>query len=378
VKRRTRGRVTCTRRHGSSTGERPSDNERRPLLGFGGELLYHLTSPGRPLIPPLAKKEIILKTIARHTLLFVILIGGVIVCPAQTGRPEPVPAPRPEAESDPASWKEYSSAEGRFSITFPGTPKVEVTTMNVPGGTFEIHIHNLKASSEYGVIYADYQIPVGDSNVAKQLLDNGAKGAAATVNAELLSMTDITIDGSPGRLLRERLPDGRILKAKMYLVGRRLYQIAVTMPQAENAPDGGKADEEFADKFLDSFKLIAEQTAGIKGEPALTSDRPSGRDVEPERAARINGGILNGKAVRLPQPRYPAEAKAAGASGEVTVKIVIDESGDVISAEALSGHELLRAAAEEASSRAKFRPTKLQGKPVKITGVLVYKFVRKN
>lgn len=88
----------------------------------------------------------------------------------------------------------------------------------------------------------------------------------------------------------------------------------------------------------------------------------------------ISGGVLNGKAISLPQPEYPPTAKRVNASGSVNVQVVVDEKGDVISARAISGHPLLRAASESAARKAKFSPTKLNGKPVKVTGIVTYKF----
>lgn len=88
----------------------------------------------------------------------------------------------------------------------------------------------------------------------------------------------------------------------------------------------------------------------------------------------ISGGILNGKATTLVKPAYPAAAKAVRASGAVNVQVTIDEKGDVISASAVSGHPLLRASAVQAARESKFSPTLLSGKPVKVTGVIVYNF----
>ena len=88
----------------------------------------------------------------------------------------------------------------------------------------------------------------------------------------------------------------------------------------------------------------------------------------------INGGVLNGKALTLPSPVYPPAARAVNASGTVTVQIVVDEQGNVTSAQAVSGHPLLRAAAVEAANQVKFAPTRLSGEPVKITGVITYNF----
>ncbi len=63
------------------------------------------------------------------------------------------------------------------------------------------------------------------------------------------------------------------------------------------------------------------------------------------------------------------------AGGEVKVQVLIDERGNVVSASAISGHPLLRAAAQAAARQAKFTPTKLSEQPVKVTGVIIYNFV---
>ena len=91
--------------------------------------------------------------------------------------------------------------------------------------------------------------------------------------------------------------------------------------------------------------------------------------------APVSGGVLNGKAISLPKPAYPPIAKAAHASGTVTVQVLIDENGNVVSAKAVSGHPLLQAVAVGAARQAKFSPTKLSGQPVKVTGVIQYNFV---
>ncbi|HEY0427754.1 MAG TPA: energy transducer TonB [Pyrinomonadaceae bacterium] len=89
----------------------------------------------------------------------------------------------------------------------------------------------------------------------------------------------------------------------------------------------------------------------------------------------VAGGVVNSKAVNLPKPEYPAAARAIAANGAVNVQVTIDEQGDVVSATAVSGHPLLRAASEKAALEAKFTPTYLSGKAVKVTGIIVYNFV---
>ena len=88
----------------------------------------------------------------------------------------------------------------------------------------------------------------------------------------------------------------------------------------------------------------------------------------------IAGGVVNGKAIRLPKPIYPPEVAASGIGGSVKIQVLIDEEGNVISAEAVSGNSILRPFAEQAARQAKFAPTKLAGQPVKVSGVIVYVF----
>lgn len=86
------------------------------------------------------------------------------------------------------------------------------------------------------------------------------------------------------------------------------------------------------------------------------------------------GGVLNGKAISLPKPEYPSAARAVRAGGAVNVEVIIDEKGNVTSANAVSGHPLLRSSTEKAAKGAKFSPFKKDDVPVKVSGILVYNF----
>ncbi len=116
--------------------------------------------------------------------------------------------------------------------------------------------------------------------------------------------------------------------------------------------------------------------AGTTG-TATTVPKPPPPPPPPPKAVpkKISGGVLNGKATSLPKPPYPAAARAVRASGAVNVQVTINESGSVVSASAVSGHPLLRQAAEQAARGARFAPTLLSGQPVSVTGVIVYNFV---
>ncbi|MBA2738025.1 MAG: energy transducer TonB, partial [Pyrinomonadaceae bacterium] len=89
----------------------------------------------------------------------------------------------------------------------------------------------------------------------------------------------------------------------------------------------------------------------------------------------VNAGVLNGRAVNLPTPAYPAAAKAMRAAGRVMVQVTLDESGNVMSAKATSGHPLLRQSAEAAARQSRFNPIRVNNQAVSATGILVYNFV---
>lgn len=88
----------------------------------------------------------------------------------------------------------------------------------------------------------------------------------------------------------------------------------------------------------------------------------------------VSGGVLNGTALSLPPPVYPEAAKRSRTSGVVTVDVILDETGKVVSATASNGPMMLRDAAVQAALKARFSPTKLSGQPVKVSGVINYKF----
>lgn len=87
-----------------------------------------------------------------------------------------------------------------------------------------------------------------------------------------------------------------------------------------------------------------------------------------------SGGVINGRAIELVTPAYPTIARAAHASGEVTVRVLIDKEGKVMAAQVVEGHPLLQAAAVKAAKATRFTPTLVEGKPVNVMGQIVYNF----
>jgi len=92
------------------------------------------------------------------------------------------------------------------------------------------------------------------------------------------------------------------------------------------------------------------------------------------RFVRKSSEVLVATAVKRVDPEYPPLARAAHVSGQVVVEVTVNEQGDVITASAVSGHPLLKAAAEEAARGWKFQPTTLSGVPVRVVGNLPFIF----
>jgi TonB family protein len=139
-------------------------------------------------------------------------------------------------------------------------------------------------------------------------------------------------------------------------------------------PSGGsmvKANMAAADNALRTLGNVASNTAvKVEDEPPPPAIKPMPKPL----LKPVSGGVLNGKALVLPKPNYPQTARSSRASGIVIVEVVIDESGKVVSAKATSGHTLLRQAAVQAAQGARFSPTLLSGRPVKIAGEINYNF----
>lgn len=373
-----------------------------------------LCFPRLPL-PHARRKEVnLLKRITRIALLVIALTTSTFSCFAQTGTSSATPPPA--AEYNPKAWKEFSSAEGRFSVLLPSVPTERVELHDSPVGKLEVHNFTLRTFAEYGVMYVEYPPNIEEEGNVRAFLDNIRDGGVRRVKGTVLEEKDISLGGHPGRYMLVRIGDGYTLRAKTFVVKNRLYQVII-ITRDKDAPEGIiKFHEETAAKFLDSFKLVsgvaetphpvvrgpsppaagmedgASRTAKVDGEldRLLKSLKDKGElvvgvcaegdecqplpDIEGFKAEDRDKVVVI-KVVNKPQPAYPPIAKAARAQGTVTVQVLVDEEGKVIAAQAVSGHPLLQAAAVKAARDARFSPILLGTKPVKVSGVITYNFV---
>src|SRR5262245_15359617 len=123
-------------------------------------------------------------------------------------------------------------------------------------------------------------------------------------------------------------------------------------------------------------------TAAPAPRPTTTTAAPAPRPTTttaaetspPPETRKVSEGVVRGNATVKAQPIYPEVAKRMQAAGSVQVQVLISEEGRVIEATAVSGHPLLRSAAADAARKWVFKPTKLNGIPVKVQSVLTFVF----
>lgn len=140
-------------------------------------------------------------------------------------------------------------------------------------------------------------------------------------------------------------------------------------------------DAEFADAKK-SIERIKKEQAKELAPPVQTQqiaekpvEKPVEKPIEPVKTDQIiNLGSLNNLAIKLAMPTYPAFDRQRKNEGIVTVIIMLDETGKVLSAEATDGPKSLQGFAEEAAKKSKFNAPKVNDQPVKAKGYIAYNF----
>jgi len=154
-------------------------------------------------------------------------------------------------------WKQYTSVEGGFSIQLPGEPQGQKIILDTQVGRTYLNMYTLNRKDDnfiYSVGYVDYPDELFSLKSAEQILDDGRDGAARNVQGVLTKESNISIKGYSGREFTIEVGNGEaIVKAKLFLVGQRVYQLMVTT-------DKKWSDSYNIKRFLDSFQLIENKT----------------------------------------------------------------------------------------------------------------------
>ena len=157
-----------------------------------------------------------------------------------------------------------------------------------------------------------------------------------------------------------------------YAKAERLYEQAIRLYEAT-----GKKDPELVEAL--NRYLIVLTAENKTDEAALVRARLATLSAEP---GVVEGGVVNGWAVKLVQPSYPMSVPHTYGSIRIgRVRVLIDENGKVISAKAEppAGPDMtyprFAGAAEDAARKSLFTPTLRSGVPVKVNGTIIYQFI---
>jgi hypothetical protein len=165
--------------------------------------------------------------------------------------------------------QQFSSSEGQFSVSMPGSAQSYRETGR--GITVDGYMVQ-RRSGAMSVSFVDLDIPLREPEEAIQdRLDRAVTGTARSFNATKVESSERALQPGkhpgrelagqsgeralqpgkyPGRELTAELPGdkGRV-KARFYLVGRRLYEVMVV-------GSASYVNSEVAGQFLDSFALM--------------------------------------------------------------------------------------------------------------------------
>lgn len=148
------------------------------------------------------------------------------------------------------TWKEFESAQGGFAVLMPGTPTEQRQTAKTASGSIDAHMFVVDHGDvAYMVAYSDYPNTMIQERTPKLILDGARDGAVANAKGRLLNESSVSMNGHPGREVHVEPVGGKVtITARIFLVGRRLYQVMVLMPKE-------KASSKDVNKFLDSFRI---------------------------------------------------------------------------------------------------------------------------
>ena len=286
-------------------------------------------------------------------------------------------------------WKEFAPKGAGFAALFPEKPKELERVVKAGELPLVARDYRAKGAGEYAVMYFDVPVPAGDEKLMREMLDGLRGFAVGELEGTLLGEKEIKLEGYRGRLLEVSLGKNSVARVMLLLTGNRVYRVSATMSASEAAAYGATAKaaasggstasagavKSPAEIFFESFKLVPidKLLLGEVDRYLLQDPAPAQDKLRPNDDIHY-GGMLEGKAVSLPKPHYPPEAMRDHVTGHVRVKLLIDEEGKDIAAQAETGPKVFHSPCEKTARLARFTPTLIDGKPVKVLGFITYSF----
>ena len=160
-------------------------------------------------------------------------------------------APEEAVEEEPTKEDLYYSEDGRFKVKFAGEPKVNSDIVPTDVGNIEMmsFLYEKSLTEAYMVAYSDYPSALVEQSSANDMLIGARDGSSGKIGITSFDLDEeIEIDGNPGRYFKGKAKSIHA-EYKIYLVGNRLYQVAILR-------DGAYSMPKRSDEFFNSFQLV--------------------------------------------------------------------------------------------------------------------------
>lgn len=146
-------------------------------------------------------------------------------------------------------WRDFSSADGKFSALMPDDPKTSVVVTDTPDGKLYTYTFSAtdKHLNEYMVSWTEYHRDGIERRFTAKTFDRLRDALIASKGGRLLNETVSKLEGHPGKAITFIEPDGRVTRARFYFVKTRFYQLMAETKAGKSAED--------SERFLNSFRL---------------------------------------------------------------------------------------------------------------------------
>jgi len=192
----------------------------------------------------------------RFLAIAIITVGTSFTISAQehTSRPPSTPSNTPVRTNTPArttpvdnsGWVQFNSEEGRFSVLVPEIPEEKSETKNSSPGPYTTHMFVAKdMNNVYLVGWVDYDSRFNFNRQAE--LEANRDNFVRGLKARLMTTRPTIIDGYSAIEFTAETGD-RIFTSRVFIVGRRPYQIVIGTPKGIN-------HSAYVNRFFNSFKV---------------------------------------------------------------------------------------------------------------------------
>ena len=192
---------------------------------------------------------------SRLLAIILVSLGLTVVAAGQrkTRSPRPKPTPTPTKTSDlkKAEWVTFTSELGGFSILMPEIPTNKTEIIESEPGPYTTHVFKAHDTKNiYVIAWVDYD-PNFNFHKQTEMYAN-RDYVVRDMKAKLLSSRLVRIDGYQ-TLEFTAETSSRILKSRVFVVGRRPFQITISLPKDQD-------DQPTVSRFFNSLKFRPSST----------------------------------------------------------------------------------------------------------------------